>query len=122
MLQYFVSECSMLGIRVALDDFGNGYSSLGLLLKYPSSIIKLDRTLLMEMSDSEEKKNFISTIVYACHKFGKRVCMEGVETFDEHMMIEESGCDLVQGHFHYPPMETCDLYHLLSQMPTDENN
>ncbi len=122
MLQYFVSECSVLGIRVALDDFGNGYSSLGLLLKYPSSIIKLDRTLLVEMSDSEEKKNFISSIVYACHKFGKRVCMEGVETFDEHMMIEESGCDLVQGHFHFPPMETYELYHLLSQMPSDENN
>lgn len=45
----FVSLCNKLGIRIALDDFGNGYSSLRRLLKYPSSIIKLDRSIMREM-------------------------------------------------------------------------
>lgn len=40
-------------------------------------MIKLDRSLLAEMTESEDKMNFISSIVYACHRFGKKVCMEG---------------------------------------------
>lgn len=114
-LSYFVRECNKLGIRIALDDFGNGYSSLGLLLKYPASIVKLDRSLLMEMSESEDKKNFISSIVYACHKFGKKVCVEGVETDEQSDIVKESDCDMVQGYYHYKPMELVDIYKLVSE-------
>lgn len=114
-LRQFVDACNKLGIRVALDDFGNGYSSLGLLLKYPTSIVKLDRSLLLEMTESEDKKNFISSIVYACHKFGKKVCMEGVETEEQRTLIKESGCDLIQGYYYYRPMETHDIYQLICE-------
>lgn len=110
----FVSRCERLGIRTALDDFGNGYSSLRRLLQYPSNIIKLDRSLICEMMESEEKKSFISSIVYACHKFGKRVCMEGVETAEQESLIRETGCDLIQGYFYYRPVEEEEMYRLLS--------
>lgn len=76
----FIKKCRNLGILMALDDFGNEYSSLRRLLHYPTEIIKLDRFLMKELMEAEEKKNFISSIVYACHKFGKKVCIEGVET------------------------------------------
>lgn len=110
----FVSRCEGLGIRTALDDFGNGYSSLRRLLQYPSNIIKLDRSLMCEMMESEEKKNFISSIVYACHKFGKKVCMEGVETSEQECLIRETGCDLIQGYYYYRPVEVEEMYRLLS--------
>ena len=71
-LEQFVKACENLHIRIALDDFGSGYSSLRVLLRYPSNIIKLDRSLLVEMSDSFEKNGFITSIVYACHQFGKK--------------------------------------------------
>lgn len=113
-LLYFLNNCNKLGIRIALDDFGSGYSSLRMMLQYPSSVIKLDRSLLGEMTESVDKMNFISSIVYACHRFGKKVCMEGVETDEQDALIRESGCDLIQGYRYYRPMEISALYRLLA--------
>lgn len=118
----FVKKCSQMGIRIALDDFGSGYSSLRMLLKYPSSIIKLDRSILVEMTKSDEKLNFISSIVYACHRFGKDVCMEGVETADQDLLIRETGCDMLQGFYYYKPMEVEEVYTLLSRNISLHNN
>lgn len=112
----FVRLCHDLGIRIALDDFGNGYSSLRRLLKYPSSIIKLDRSIMREMMKSEDKKNFIASIVYACHSFGKKVCMEGVETAEQNSMITDSECDMIQGYYHYKPLEINEMYSLLATL------
>lgn len=114
-LHQFVEKCNKLGVGVALDDFGNGYSSLGLLLKYPTSIVKLDRSLMKEMTESKDKMNFISSIVYACHKFGKKVCVEGVETEEENTIVKEAGCDLIQGYYYYKPMEILDVYSAISK-------
>lgn len=114
-LMRFVDACRELDIGIALDDFGSGYSSLRMLLQYPSSIIKLDRSLLLEMVASEDKMNFISSIVYACHRFGKKVCMEGVETWAQDGIIRECGCDMIQGFYYYRPMELEDVYSLVSK-------
>ncbi len=112
-LHRFVSGCRDMGMQVALDDFGSGYSSLTLLLRYPADIVKLDRALLAETTHSEDKSKFISAIVYDCHQFGKRVCMEGVETDEELSIIRQARCDLVQGFHFYKPLELRDLYPLL---------
>ncbi len=118
----FVEACKSMGIRIALDDFGSGYSSLRMLLQYPSSMIKLDRSLLAEMTESEDKMNFISSIVYACHRFGKKVVYrEGVETTSQDNLIKECGCDMIQGYYDYRPMEVNDVYHLVSTPPDGDN-
>ena len=114
-LTHFVSECQKMGLYVALDDFGSGYSSLRMLLRYPSSIIKLDRSLIAEMMESKENLNFIRSIVFACHQFGKTVCMEGVENSVQNEMILNTGCDMIQGYYYYRPMELNDLYRMVSQ-------
>lgn len=104
-----------MGLRIALDDFGSGYSSLRMLLQYPSSIIKLDRSLVLEVTESDEKMNFIRSIVYACHQFGKRVCMEGVEYAEQNAIILDTGCDMIQGYYYYRPMEVHNVYLLISE-------
>lgn len=114
-LDIFVRECQKMGLSIALDDFGSGYSSLRMLLQYPSSIIKLDRSLVNEVTESEAKMHFIRSIVFACHQFGKAVCMEGVEYPDENEIILNTGCDLIQGYYYYRPMELSDLYELISR-------
>ena len=106
-------------MRVALDDFGVGYSSLDLLLQYHSDIVKLDRSLVQRMSASEKSNDFITSIVYACHKFGKTVCVEGVETKEEARLVSEAGCDVIQGYYFYKPMEVSQVYELLSKGSTD---
>ena len=115
MLEHFVDACSKMGMRIALDDFGSGYSSLRMLLQYPSSIIKLDRSLLHEITESDQKMHFIRSIVYACHQFGKKVCCEGVERTDQNTIIRDTGCDMIQGYYYYRPMELSAVYSLLSE-------
>lgn len=114
-LARFAAMCSSIGMRIALDDFGSGYSSMRMLLRYPYDIIKLDRSLLGEIMESDQKMQFIRSIVYACHQFGKKVCMEGVETEEQNNLIRQTGCDMIQGFYYYRPMELCDLYRLLSR-------
>lgn len=114
-LQRFVDACNSCGIRIALDDFGSGYSSFRVLLRYPSSVIKLDRSLLLEMTESTDKMNFISSIVYACHRFGKMVCIEGVETTAQDNLAKECQCDVIQGFHYYGPMETEQLAALMEK-------
>lgn len=118
-LQHFVESCTDCGIRIALDDFGSGYSSLRVLLHYPSGIIKLDRSLLLEMTESADKMNFISSIVYACHSFGKQVCIEGVETKEQNALAQASKCDVIQGFYYYRPMELDQLFALLAKKAED---
>lgn len=115
-LVHFVDMCNKIGMRIALDDFGSGYSSLRMLLRYPCNIIKLDRSLLEEIAESDKKLQFIRSIVYACHQFDKKVCIEGVENEEQNTLIQKTGCDIIQGFYYYRPMELTALYRLLSEM------
>ncbi|HIY06603.1 MAG TPA: EAL domain-containing protein [Candidatus Evtepia faecigallinarum] len=114
-LDHFIRSCKKLGLQIALDDFGSGYSSLRMMLQYPCGIIKLDRSLVQEMTASAQKMNFIRSIVYACHQFGKIVCMEGVERAEQKEIMMEVGCDLIQGYYYYRPMELPDLFRMLGE-------
>lgn len=115
-LSHFIQACRAMGISIALDDFGSGYSSIRMLLQYPFSIVKLDRSLVREATESGEKWNFIRSIVFACHQFGKKVCVEGVEQQQQDESIRDAGCDLLQGYYYHRPMELQNLYRLLSGM------
>ena len=114
-LQQFVQQCKQIGVRFALDDFGSAYSGLQMLLRYPADLIKLDRTLMQEVTSSKEKQRFIKSLVYACHQFKRRVCMEGVETREELDVIRKTDCDFIQGFYFYKPMSWDDLEHTLEQ-------
>lgn len=109
-LKSFIESCEAIGVRVALDDFGNGYSTLGLLLKYPAQIIKLDRSILREMAASQENEHLVRGLVDSCHKLGRSICFEGVETEDDLAAATKVGCDIVQGFFFYRPMELEAFY------------
>lgn len=111
----FILNCNNMGIDVAIDDFGDGYSSLAFLLKYRSNIVKLDKSIIDEMLLSKENIDFVSSIIYSCHVFKKRVCAEGVERQEEVEILKEAGCDLIQGYYFYKPMEMPDFYELLGQ-------
>lgn len=115
-LHHFVRECLDMGMEFALDDFGNAFSSLQLLLRYPVNVIKLDRTLMNEITHSNENLDFIMSIVYACHRSGKKVCVEGVENDDELSAVRQTDCDMIQGFYFYRPMEISALYDNLKNL------
>ena len=105
IVQSFISQCQELGIRIALDDFGTGYSSLKVLLKYPIQFIKVDRSLLLEMEESEEKKAFVSSFIHACQAMGKKVVIEGVESMEQREIVRQTGFDIIQGYLYYKPLD-----------------
>ncbi len=92
------------GFRIAVDDFGTGYSSLAYLKRFPIDLLKIDRSFIMDILTSDDDQVIVKTIISLGHSLGFKVIAEGVETKDHLHMLEELGCDQVQGYLFSPPV------------------
>lgn len=93
-----------MGIKVSMDDFGSGYSSLNLLSKLPIDIIKLDRVFLKEGEMQESDRIIISCVVDMAKKLKITSLCEGVETLEQSNYLKEVGCQLQQGFYFSRPI------------------
>ena len=99
-----LEQLTALGIRLSVDDFGTGFSSLAYLKQLPVSAIKIDRSFVMEMdSDASDRAIVRSTIDLARH-LGMEVVAEGVESEDALAELRALGCHLAQGFAISPPL------------------
>jgi EAL domain-containing protein (putative c-di-GMP-specific phosphodiesterase class I) len=107
------------GVRVAIDDFGVGHSSLSYLKRLPADILKIDRFFIKEL---EEDTAIVRTIIDLAHRFGMEVVAEGVENKRQATLLREMGCDLGQGyHFAEPlPPEDALRFLMKEKAPTSE--
>ena len=94
------------GIRTAVDDFGIGYSSLTLIRDIPWDVLKIDRSFLPVRGDEQEfQKNLMFRYVVAmAQSMGLRCIVEGIETPDQLRLVQQNGCDEVQGFFFDRPL------------------
>jgi diguanylate cyclase (GGDEF)-like protein len=93
-----------LGVRIAMDDFGTGFSSLSNLSMLPLDIIKIDRSFTADVTNAGYKRAFIQTIIHLAHSLGLKVCIEGVETQDQCDWILLMQSDYMQGYFFNRPV------------------
>lgn len=93
-----------LGITVALDDFGMGYSSLSYLQKFPVDKIKVDAAFVSKLPESAETRAIVSAIAELGHALGMKVTGEGAETEDHRRELQACGVDYLQGYFDGPPL------------------
>ena len=93
-----------LGITVALDDFGMGYSSLSYLQKFPVDKIKIDAAFVSKLPESAETRAIVSAIAELGHALGMQVTGEGAETEEHRQQLQACGVDYLQGYFDGPPM------------------
>jgi predicted signal transduction protein with EAL and GGDEF domain len=98
MTRQYIEELKLLGVRIALDDFGTGYSSLSYLHKLPLDKVKIDRSFLMDVTQSQRSLELLKGIVALSRPLGLTVTVEGVETFEQLKIIAlQVKPDLVQG-------------------------
>ncbi len=86
-----------LGLRLALDDFGSGYSSLSRLRDMPVETLKIDRAFLREVPGNREAAAIVTAILRLSDALGRTAVAEGVETEDQRRFLADEGCPLAQG-------------------------
>jgi diguanylate cyclase (GGDEF)-like protein/PAS domain S-box-containing protein len=103
------SMLQSMGIRLSLDDFGTGFSSLTNLRQLPIDELKIDKSFVMGMAASEADTTIVRTMVDLSHNLGKQVCAEGVEDEQTWRRLGEMGCDLAQGYWISKPLPAGDF-------------
>ena len=107
-------ELHDLGLRLALDDFGAGYSSLSRLREMPMDTIKIDRAFLREVPENGEAAAIVTAILSLARALGRFAVAEGVETEEQRLFLEEQQCPLIQGFLLARPMPVADVEPLLT--------
>ena len=90
------------GVKVALDDFGSGYSSLNALKDLPVDILKIDRSFIADVSEDDRAAAFVKTMIDLARSLGLRVVAEGVESTDQMKTLQALECDEWQGFLFSP--------------------
>jgi diguanylate cyclase len=93
-----------LGVRLVLDDFGTGFSSLNYLHSFRFDKLKIDRSFIEHLEDREDSVTIVRTIIGLAHNLGIETVAEGVETLDEFAIVRDFMCDEVQGYLIGRPM------------------
>ena len=98
-----ILEMRQMHFRCALDDFGSGYSSLGLLKEFDIDIIKLDRRFFLDLTNVKAK-DIIAATIKLSHKIGATTVAEGIETAEQVQLLRDVGCDVIQGYIYSRPL------------------
>src|SRR5205085_10055430 len=98
-----------LGIMVALDDFGRGYTSLAFLGSLPLQQIKIDRSFVTDLTTNPQHAAIVRSTISLAHDLDLEVVAEGVETAAAERLLKQLGCDLAQGFFYTPALPVAEL-------------
>jgi diguanylate cyclase (GGDEF)-like protein len=103
-----------LGVRIALDDFGSGYSSLAYLARLPIDTIKVDRSFVAQVLDSPASRAVVRAVVGFGAQFGMTVVAEGVETEAQFRQVQALGCGYAQGYYFARPAPRAELARIVA--------
>ena len=98
-----------LGVRLAVDDYGTGFSSLAYLKSLPLDELKIDKSFILDMLQDENDTVIVQSTINLAHNLGLRVVAEGVEDSDTCDLLRDLGCDVVQGYYIGRPMPAAGL-------------
>jgi diguanylate cyclase len=109
-----LAELNAAGVRVSIDDFGTGQTSLGYLSTLPIGELKIDRSFIADMIDEPGHAAIVHSIAELGHSLGFRVVGEGIESREVLDALAASGCDVAQGYYFARPMPAADLVRWLA--------
>lgn len=111
MLDRFAS----LGILIAIDDFGAGLSSLAYLKRIKGHELKIDRSIIQDVVNSQRDALIVRSTIDLAHSLGLKVVAEGIETHDQFSLIAAMGCDQAQGYLLAKPMPLSEFFEFLEE-------
>ncbi|MGQ4275846.1 putative bifunctional diguanylate cyclase/phosphodiesterase [Pseudidiomarina sp. E22-M8] len=104
-------------IQISLDDFGTGYSSLSYLKDLPLDTLKIDKTFIDDLTEDSRSANLVAGIIRIAHDLKIKVVAEGVEHEAQRALLQELGCDVIQGYLYSRPVAFDDALKLLNNWP-----
>jgi EAL domain-containing protein (putative c-di-GMP-specific phosphodiesterase class I) len=110
-----LDRISSTGVRIALDDFGEGYSSLGQLRELPIDILKIARPFVRELTDDDHDPALVRGIIELARSLGLRLVAEGIESPEQEAILRAFDCQLGQGFLFARPLEADALRALLRE-------
>ena len=99
-----VDKLRIIGIKIALDDFGTKYSSLRYLQDFPTSHLKIEKSFTDTIKIDSSEGNIVNIIINIAHLLNCEVIAEGVETEDQLRYLRDHGCDIIQGYYYSKPL------------------
>ncbi len=108
-------EIRALGIRLYMDDFGTGHSSLSCLHRFPIDVLKIDRSFVSTMESNDDYESIIHAIITLAHNLNTTVVAEGIETQWQLSRLRDLDCDLGQGFLFSEPKPLTEIMELLCQ-------
>ena len=108
-VQESLSQLSATGVRIALDDFGIGYSTLGYLQQLSADMLKIDRSFIEHIGRSYRDQQIVAAVIAMAHALGMTVTGEGIENERQLGILRLLSCDLGQGNFLAPPLTAAAL-------------
>jgi len=110
-----LKEMQRLGAWLLMDDFGSGYSSLGMLMNYKFNILKIDMSIIRQLEAKSEVPHIVELIINMCHHLGMKVVAEGVETESQLNFLKDANCDYIQGYYYSKPLPEAEFKEFLAK-------
>ena len=108
-----LEKLKKIGVSIAIDDFGKGYSSLSRLKNLPIDRIKIDKEFIQGIEKSPKDQAITGVIINLAKSLGMNVLAEGVETAPQLDFLNQKMCDYVQGYYYYKPMPAEEVEKIL---------
>ena len=99
-----LNRVKALGVRIGVDDFGTGFSSLTYLKRFPVDVLKIDRSFVAGLCADREDRAIVASVIDLAHAFGLTTTAEGVETAEQLAQLRSLGCEQGQGYFWSRPL------------------
>src|SRR4029078_4731451 len=107
-------DLKKLGIRISLDDFGTGHSSLSYLKRFPIDTLKIDQSFVHDITTDPDTAAIVTAIIAMAHSLRLKVVAEGVEFSEQASFLRKHGCDQMQGFLIQPPIPAADFLRFVS--------
>lgn len=108
-----INNFEKVGIKISIDDFGMGFSSLSVIQRFRVEAIKLDKSLVDDLGISKRAKAIVRAVIMLARELDIHIVAEGIETYEQERILKELGCDVAQGYLYAKPLPRGEFFSLI---------